>query len=156
MRGIAGTIALAALLAGCGGDDSKDAGKPATTPRPAWHATTSSLTCVKHSTIGIHRYSSKNDKGVENGVRALMTRGSHGGEVLTGQLGAVVIEYPSTIAAARAESDARQSRVLAGYVAPKQITAIEKTLLINYAGQGFLRRIVSACARHAERRPPLD
>jgi hypothetical protein len=153
MRGLVATTAAAALLAGCGGGNSKQANTSATSPPPP-AATASSISCMMKAPDAPKRYSSRNDPGIENGVRPLFTEGAKGAEILIGRLGGVVIEYPSTIAAARAESDGRHSRVLTSYVAPKRITAIEKTLFIDYAHDPSVRRTVTACARHPERPPP--
>ena len=151
--GLAATMAWAVLLAGCGGGDSKDTSKPATTAPPP-SATASSIDCMIKAPDAPKRYSGRNDPGIENGVRPLFTEGAKGAEILIGRLGGVVIEYPSTIAAARAESDGRHSRVLTSYVAPRRITAIGRTLFIDYAHDPSVRRTVTACARHPDRPPP--
>ena len=148
MRGTAALAAAALLVAGCG-DDSKKAGKA-----PGGSGSASSLDCMEKSVISPHPYSSKRDDGIEKGVRPLFTRGAKGAEILTGQLGAVVIEYPSEIEAARALRKAKASRVLRQYVSAKRISAIERTLFIDYAKTAHVRRIVTACARNPAEPPP--
>ena len=146
----------AVVTGGCGGGDDDDGGgsQAGGSSKPPPAQTASSLKCLQKSIVDAELYSSPRDAGVEKGVRPLMTRRSKGGEILTGKLGAVVIEYPSTLAAKRAESNGRHSRVLTAYVRPKRITAIERTLLIDYAHDQFVLQIVPACARHPERPPP--
>ena len=150
MRGTAAIVAAATLLVvGCGDDSKKDGAK-----EPGGSASGSSLDCMEKSVISPHRYSSKRDEGIEKGVRPLFTRGAKGAEILTGQLGAVVIEYPDELGAARALRAAKASRVLRQYVSPKRISAIERTLFIDYAKTGHVRRIVTACARNPDEPPP--
>ena len=151
MRGTAALVVAAALFAtGCN-DDSSRSGKA--TPTTA-SARASSLACLQKSVKDPSLYSSRSDDGVEKGVRPLMTRGSKGGEILTGKLGAVVIEYPAELDAARAERRGRASRVLRQYVAPKRVTAIGRTLFIDYEHDPIVVKIVTAGAQRPERDPP--
>ena len=148
---LAAVLAAGSLAAGCGDESSKE-GKEASSGGGAKSA--SSLDCMEKSVISVHRYSSPRDSGLEKGVRPVMTRGAKGAEILTGQLGAVVIEYPSELDATRALDEAKASRVLRQYVSPKRISLVEKTLLIDYARTGHVRKIVTACARNPDRPPP--
>ena len=142
-------LSAAVLLSACGGDDSGDDDK-ADAPKPAANA--SSIACIEKSVIGIERYDASGD-GVEAGIEDLLTDDAKGGEILTGQLGAVVIEYPTPARAAQAEKKARANESIE-VDDPSAIAATNKTLLIDYSTDEHVARIVTACARNPERPPP--
>ena len=139
----------AAALVGCG-DDSGSEETTSAAPRPAANA--SSLACMEKSVLGIHRYDASGD-GVEKGVEDLLTDDTKGAEILTGQLGAVVIEYPSAARAAQAEKKARANESIQ-VDDPSAIAATNKTLMIDYSTDEHVGKIVTACARNPERPPP--
>ena len=141
-------LLAAAVLAGCGDDSGDD--DQASAPKPAQNA--SSLACMEKSVLGIHRYDASGD-GVEKGVEDLLSDDAKGAEILTGQLGAVVIEYPSAARAAQAEKKARDNESIQ-VDDPSAIAATNKTLMIDYSTDEHVGKIVTACARNPERPPP--
>jgi hypothetical protein len=143
-------VAAALLAAGCGGDD--ESGGEESKPAAPSAANASSIACIEKSVIGIERYDASGD-GVEKGVEDLLIDGAKGGEILTGQLGAVVIEYPSAAEASQAEGKARKNESIQ-VDDPSAINATNKTLLIDYSTDEHVGKIVTACARNPERPPP--
>ena len=143
-------LTIAALAtAACGDDDNGDEGaeqKPAA-------STASSMECLELSTLSPEVYDS-GGSGVEKGVEPLLTEGAKGAEILIGELGAVVIEYPDVKAAEAALQEAQGSKTLAKYVDRGRISLIEKTLLIDYAGDPRVERVVEACATNPDQPPP--
>jgi hypothetical protein len=136
-------IVAALATAGCG-SGSQDSGSS--------ESSDSSMACLTQSVEAPKLYASATDEGVEKGVRPLLTPGFKGGEILTGQLGAVVIEYPSTADAQKAFERASKPGALGLDVdAPK---LLRKTLLIDYTHDRNIRRIVTACALHPDEPPP--
>ena len=145
MRPALALLAVSALaVAGCGGD-SKDEGTPKS-------SSASSMACLTQSVESPKLYESAHDAGVEKGVRPLLTPGFKGGEILTGQLGAVVIEYPSTADAQKAFRKANRPGVLGSDVDPPKL--LQKTLFIDYTHDPNVVHIVTACALHPEKPPP--
>jgi hypothetical protein len=145
-------IAVAALAAvGCvGGSDSGDKAK-----QPAANA--SSMHCLTLSVEAPKPYAPGDTEadGVEQGVEPLLTKGAKGAEMLTGQLGAVVIEYPGASAATAALREARESRESRKLgTSPKRIELFGRTLFIDYAHDLDLRRVVQGCGLHPDRPPP--
>jgi hypothetical protein len=108
---------------------------------------------MARSIIPPKRYESARDAGVEKGVRPLLTPGFKGGEILTGVLGGVVIEYPAAEDAQRALARANRTEALGGDVGPPQL--FRRTLFIDYSHQGYVERIVRACGLHPDARPPV-
>jgi len=146
--GVLGIAAAALAAAGCGGgsDDGGKAKKPA--------ADASSMHCLTLSVEAPKQYAPGDTEadGVEQGVGPLLTKGAKGAEMLTGQLGAVVIEYPDTSAASAATRKARESSRLG--VSPQRIELFGRTLVIDYAHDLDLRRVIQGCGLHPDRPPP--
>ncbi len=146
------TLAAVALAAaGCGGGD--DDGGDSAQNKPAGGGSGSSMECLELSTLSPEVYDSSGS-GVEKGVKPLLTQGAKGAEILIGELGAVVIEYPDAKAAAAGLQEARGSKTLKKYVDPARINLIQKTLLIDYAGDPRVRRVVEGCATNPDQPPP--
>lgn len=144
-RPLIGLLCAGLVVAGCGSDsDSKDSSKSA--------ASASSMACLIQSVEAPKLYDSADAAGVEKGVRPLLTPGFKGGEILTGQLGAVVIEYPSKADAQKAFRKASKPGVLGSDVDPPKL--LQKTLFIDYTHDRNVVRIVTACALHPEKPPP--
>ncbi|MDQ3934973.1 MAG: hypothetical protein M3340_10135 [Actinomycetota bacterium] len=149
---VAAVLASAALaLAACGGDD--DNGDEKTENNSPAAASASSMECLELSTLSPEVYDSSGS-GVEKGVKPLLTEGAKGAEILIGELGAVVIEYPDEQAANAGLREAKGSKTLAKYVDPARISLIEKTLLIDYAKDPRVKRVVEGCARNPDQPPP--
>ena len=139
-------MAASALVAtGCGGDSKDD--KPSKDA-----ASASSMDCLIRSVESPKLYDSAKSPGVEQGVRPLLTPGFKGGEILTGELGGVVIEYPTADDAQTAFRKANRPGVLGADVDPPKL--LKKTLFIDYTHDRNVVRIVTACALHPEKPPP--
>ena len=149
------TATLAALVLAapaCGGDDDDDGNGGGGQTGPA-ATSASSMDCLELSTLSPEVYDSSGS-GVEKGVEPLLTEGAKGAEILIGELGAVVIEYPDEQAANAGLREAKGSKTLAKYVDPARISLIEKTLLIDYAKDPRVKRVVEGCARNPDQPPP--
>lgn len=148
---ILATAALA-VVAGCG-DDDEDSAKTTNTTATE-RADASPLKCLSESVLPPHLYERGQTKGVEKGVKPLLTKGARGGEILTGVLGAVVIEYPEEAGAKAALERARASRVLTAYVAPERIVTFGRLLFIDYSNQGYVRRMARGCGLRPDQPAP--
>jgi hypothetical protein len=148
-RGIA-IAATAALLGavGCGDDDGGD---DKTSGAPTAKSG-SSIECLSLSTLSPELYKSKSD--VDATIRPLLTPGAKGAAILTGRLGADVIEYPDPGAATDAQQQARESKSLTKQAPPGQMHLFAKTLFIDYTQEAHVRRVVEACATKPDEPPP--
>lgn len=144
-------MTLIALASGCGGgDDEKDKSKDSGAPRAK---SGSSIECLSLSTLSPELYKSASD--AEKPIRELLTPGSKGAAILTGQFGADVIEYPDPAAADAAQQKARESEAISELVdSPSQIQVFERTLFIDYTEEAHVRRVVEACATKPDEPPP--
>lgn len=141
-------IALAALVAGCGGD-SEDEGGGSSEPKPATNA--SSIECLTLSTLSpelIKREDAEADEG------PFLTPGAKGAAILTGRFGALVFEYPDENAAEAALENARELKAFKSIGKPQKVTVIERTLFVDFTGQLHVGRAVEACARNPDPPPP--
>ena len=146
---MAAAAALAAAT-GCGGDDD-EGGSDKTGGAPTAKSG-SSIECLSLSTLSPELYKSKAD--ADASIRPLLTSGAKGATILTGRLGADVIEYPDAEAAADAQQEARESKAITKQAPPDQIRLFEKTLFIDYTGEPHVRRVVEACATEPDEPPP--
>jgi hypothetical protein len=150
-RGIA-IVATAGLVAaaGCGGDDDEGGNeKTAGAPKAK---TGSSIECLSLSTLSPELYKSKSD--ADKSIQPLLTPGAKGATILTGRLGADVIEYPDAAAAAEAQEKARESDAIAQQADANQIHVFDRTLFIDYTQEAHVRRVVEACATKPDEPPP--
>ena len=145
------TFAAAALLAlaACGGDD--DEGGDAKTGGAPKAKSGSSIECLTLSTLSPEPY--KPDD-VDKSIKPLLTPGAKGAAILTGRLGADVIEYPDAAAASDAQQKARESEAITKMADPNNIHVFDRTLLIDYTEEPHVRRVVQACATKPDEPPP--
>lgn len=145
-------VAAAALLAapGCGGDDD-EGGDEATSGAPKAQSG-SSIECLSLSTLSPELYESKSD--ADKSIQPLLTPGAKGATILTGRLGADVIEYPDAAAATEAQQKARESKAIADQADPSQVHVFDRTLFIDYTREPHVRRVVEACATKPDQPPP--
>ncbi|HEX8744047.1 MAG TPA: hypothetical protein VF712_13035 [Thermoleophilaceae bacterium] len=142
-------IGAALLGAGCGDDDEDEkkdgAGAPAATSG-------SSIECLSLSTLSPEVHGSP--EHADKTIQPLMTAGAKAATILTGRLGADVIEYPDAKAAEAGLQKARASKALTKEADPSQMKVIEKTLFVDYTREPHVRRVVEACAAKPGEPPP--